>query len=157
RNVVEWEATDEDRENAVKVIERQKKSGKGSFRLYVVVNSEPYELVNTFQKMAQKRAFIAATLLATNASEFFSQDLEDIGYIEGEYRASSTDDDHAHPQTAAPTPAPAPARVSAPAARNGASSNGASSNGHKDNGHDDRLAEHLAEQRAEQERLTGMV
>jgi hypothetical protein len=33
--------------------------------------------VNTIQKMAQKRALIAATLLAVNGSEFFTQDIED--------------------------------------------------------------------------------
>ncbi len=33
--------------------------------------------VNTLQKMAQKRAFVGATLIATNASEFFTQDLDD--------------------------------------------------------------------------------
>jgi hypothetical protein len=38
----------------------------------------PADLVNTIQKMAQKRALIAATLLAVNASEFFTQDLEDM-------------------------------------------------------------------------------
>jgi hypothetical protein len=34
-------------------------------------------VVNTIQKMAQKRALVAATLLATSASEFFTQDVED--------------------------------------------------------------------------------
>jgi len=36
------------------------------------------------QKMAQKRALIAATLLAVNASEFFTQDIEDM-VIDGEW------------------------------------------------------------------------
>ena len=31
----------------------------------------------TVQKMAQKRALVAATLIATSASEFFTQDIED--------------------------------------------------------------------------------
>lgn len=43
-----------------------------------VENTEPYELVNTIDKMAQKRAFVAAVLVATGASEFFTQDIEDI-------------------------------------------------------------------------------
>ena len=34
--------------------------------------------INTLQKMAQKRALVAATLIATNASEFFTQDAEDM-------------------------------------------------------------------------------
>jgi len=33
------------------------------------------DAVNTVQKMAQKRALVAATLIATSASEFFTQDL----------------------------------------------------------------------------------
>ena len=45
---------------------------------YRLENPDPYSLINTLQKMAQKRAFIAATLLAVNASEFFTQDLEDL-------------------------------------------------------------------------------
>lgn len=43
-----------------------------------VANKDIYDSVNTIQKMAQKRALIAATLIAVNASEFFTQDLEDI-------------------------------------------------------------------------------
>lgn len=48
-----------------------------------VANPDVADQVNTIQKMAQKRALIAATLLAVNASEFFTQDLED--YIDTEY------------------------------------------------------------------------
>lgn len=43
-----------------------------------VLNPDVADQVNTFQKMAQKRALIAATLLAVNASEFFTQDVEDM-------------------------------------------------------------------------------
>lgn len=43
-----------------------------------VANPDIADLVNTIQKMAQKRALIAATLLAVNASEFFTQDIEDM-------------------------------------------------------------------------------
>jgi len=42
-----------------------------------IKNPDVCDQVNTIQKMAQKRALIAATLLAVNASEFFTQDLED--------------------------------------------------------------------------------
>lgn len=41
-------------------------------------NPDICDQVNTFQKMAQKRAMIAATLIGVNASEFFTQDIEDI-------------------------------------------------------------------------------
>ena len=43
-----------------------------------VFNPEIADQVNTIRKMAQKRALIAATLLAVNASEFFTQDVEDM-------------------------------------------------------------------------------
>jgi hypothetical protein len=45
-----------------------------------VLNPDICDLVNTLQKMAQKRAFIAATLIACNASEYFTQDVEDLDY-----------------------------------------------------------------------------
>lgn len=41
------------------------------------LNPDVADLINTIQKMAHKRALVAATLLATSASEFFTQDLED--------------------------------------------------------------------------------
>ena len=43
-----------------------------------IANPDIADQVNTIQKMAQKRALIAATLLAVNASEFFTQDIEDM-------------------------------------------------------------------------------
>ena len=45
--------------------------------LYRVPNPDIADVVNTIQKMAQKRALVAATLIATSASEFFTQDVED--------------------------------------------------------------------------------
>ena len=43
-----------------------------------VINPDIADQVNTIQKMAQKRALIGTTLLAVNASEFFTQDSEDF-------------------------------------------------------------------------------
>ncbi|MBE0655779.1 MAG: hypothetical protein IH594_18405 [Bacteroidales bacterium] len=43
-----------------------------------VKNPDIADQVNTLQKMAQKRAYVAAVLLATNASEYFTQDIEDF-------------------------------------------------------------------------------
>ena len=40
--------------------------------------SNRISLKNTIQKMAQKRAFVGAILMATGASEFFTQDVEDM-------------------------------------------------------------------------------
>lgn len=37
-----------------------------------------YDVANTLAKMAQKRAYVGAVLMATNTSDFFTQDLEDL-------------------------------------------------------------------------------
>lgn len=44
---------------------------------YQIPNPDIYDLINTVMKMAYKRALVAAVLLATNASDSFTQDLED--------------------------------------------------------------------------------
>ena len=44
----------------------------------LIPNSEIFDQINTIQKMAQKRSLVGAVLIATGASEFFTQDLEDI-------------------------------------------------------------------------------
>jgi hypothetical protein len=43
-----------------------------------IPNPEIADQVNTIQKMGQKRSLVAATLMAVNASEFFTQDMEDM-------------------------------------------------------------------------------
>ncbi|HEY9282978.1 MAG TPA: hypothetical protein VIP46_05955 [Pyrinomonadaceae bacterium] len=43
-----------------------------------VPNPDICDQVNTIQKMATKRALVAAVLIAVNASEFFTQDVEDF-------------------------------------------------------------------------------
>src|SRR5437660_666259 len=43
---------------------------------YRVPNADSPDVVNTLQKMAQKRALVAAVLIGVNASEFFTQDVE---------------------------------------------------------------------------------
>lgn len=48
-----------------------------------VPNPDIADQVNTIQKMAQKRALIAATLNTVNASDWFTQDMED--FIDGDY------------------------------------------------------------------------
>ncbi len=65
---------------------------------YRVPNPDIADQVNTLQKMSQKRALIAATLIACNASEYFTQDIEDMGPVEGGYDAE--------PHGDAPGPAP---------------------------------------------------
>ena len=43
-----------------------------------VKNPDIADIVNTCQKIAQKRALVAAVLIGTNASDSFTQDLEDV-------------------------------------------------------------------------------
>jgi hypothetical protein len=55
-----------------------------------VQNPDIADVVNTLQKMAQKRALVAAVLIGTNASDYFTQDVEDMsfgsaGIIDGEF------------------------------------------------------------------------
>jgi len=55
-----------------------------------VLNPDLADTVNTLQKMAQKRALVAAVLIGTNASDYFTQDIEDMsfgnaGIIEAEF------------------------------------------------------------------------
>lgn len=65
-------------------------------------NPNPADLVNTIDKMAQKRALVAAVLIAVNASEFFTQDVEDYtDVIDGEY---TTQTQPTRPATKAPAP-----------------------------------------------------
>jgi hypothetical protein len=49
-----------------------------------VFNPDIADQVNTIQKMAAKRALVAACLLAVNASEFFTQDVEDGQVIDAQ-------------------------------------------------------------------------
>ncbi len=75
RTVNEQYATGQEKELAVGRVEKEYK-GRKSWVLQLP-NTDIYSQVNTLDKMAQKRALIAATLIALNASEMFTQDLED--------------------------------------------------------------------------------
>ena len=74
-----------------------------------IENPDIADQVNTLLKMAQKRALVAAVLIGVNASEFFTQDVEDLpgDYLEGEYTVRSAD-------------APQPTSAARPANGNGA-------------------------------------
>lgn len=50
--------------------------------LYRISNPDGADVVNTCQKMAQKRALVAAVLVVTNCSDAFTQDIEDTPPIE---------------------------------------------------------------------------
>jgi hypothetical protein len=54
-----------------------KKDG-GTFRKFRVrATVSPFDLLNTLSKMANKRSFVGASLMATGMSRFFTQDLDD--------------------------------------------------------------------------------
>lgn len=66
------------------LVTRKTKSNQTQYR---VDNDDVFSQVNTLDKMAQKRALVAATLIGANASEHFTQDIEDLpdfGYIDAE-------------------------------------------------------------------------
>ncbi len=79
---------------------------------YRIPNADAADTVNTLQKMAQKRALVAAVLIGVNASEFFTQDVEDLAPIEGTATVvaePATAKDAAKPEAKAETKAAAPA------------------------------------------------
>lgn len=58
-----------------------------------IKNPDVAELTNTILKMSQKRALVAAVLIATNASDYFTQDLDDFvtgEIIDGAARPATT-------------------------------------------------------------------
>lgn len=69
-----------------KKIQKATKSGKTmdayemdtSVTMYRLPNPDVIGNKNTIMKMAQKRAFVGAILISTGASEFFTQDIEDM-------------------------------------------------------------------------------
>lgn len=69
-----------------KQINKKSKAGKDlvaweldeTVTVYRILNPDVIGVKNTIMKMAQKRAFVGAILLATGASEFFTQDIEDM-------------------------------------------------------------------------------
>lgn len=68
---------------------------------YRVPNEDIFSLVNTIQKIAYKRAFVAVTLVGCNASDYFSQDLEDLaedGVIAAEYRVVAEESEQPKPE-----------------------------------------------------------
>lgn len=65
----EFEATPEDRRRL-----KFKRDGSSDKQ----IRTNPADVANTILKMADKRAFVAMTLLATAASDCFNQDLEDL-------------------------------------------------------------------------------
>jgi hypothetical protein len=70
-------------------VEKETKRGKSmgweiavDSTLFRIPNLDVAEQANTIDKMAQKRSLVAATLIGTNASAQFTQDVEDMQFIE---------------------------------------------------------------------------
>lgn len=80
-----WESWKKDIEegNAV-AIKRKTRSGQmldaweRGGRTYRIPNEDIHSQINTLIKMAIKRSYVGAIIIAANASEFFTQDLEDL-------------------------------------------------------------------------------
>lgn len=81
-----------------------------------VKNPDIAEQVNTILKMAQKRALVAAVLIGANASEWFTQDIED--FTDGEYAPIEAPQVRIARQPS-PEPAPVPASPNPAPASNG--------------------------------------
>jgi len=96
-------------------ISKKTKSGKEypaweiDSTLYAIPNIEIADLVNTILKMAQKRSLVASVLIGANASEWFTQDMED--FIDGSFvdaDATPVSNKPAQNKATAPQAAPAP-------------------------------------------------
>lgn len=72
---------------------KSKRTGK-PYKVYKIENDEPFDLLNTLQKMAQKRAMVGAVLIATAQSGRFTQDVEDMP---AHARGVTADDDKPAP------------------------------------------------------------
>lgn len=72
-------------DGTAKKIQKKTKSGMRDAweidgTLYAITNQDMADVMNTVLKMAQKRAYVGTVIFATNASEFFTQDLESFEY-----------------------------------------------------------------------------
>ena len=89
---------------------------------YRVPNPEFADLINTCQKMGQKRSLVGACLIATSASEFFTQDVEDMPRQEEQRRPEPENEPERQPeqrQAAPRAPRQAKAQPTAPPAPKG--------------------------------------
>jgi hypothetical protein len=78
---------------------------------YRVPNPEIFDLVNTIEKMACKRALVAAMISVTRSAGIFTQDLEDLQPMDG--GAKSADRSEVH-EAKFDEPPPPPARQAPP-------------------------------------------
>jgi hypothetical protein len=99
-------------------IERQQRDGKMSDAWEIdaiecrVPNPDVADQVNTCQKMSQKRALVAAVLISVNASEYFTQDIEDLEQIDAPiHRVQAQDTKPEPPPPPPPAQPPPPPKV----------------------------------------------
>jgi hypothetical protein len=95
RTVSEKYATAEEKKKAV-----SKFNTANGYTMLRLPNEEGYDLIHTILRMASKRSMVAAVLVATGASEFFSQDLDVIASEDPEdlpYRGAKIPEDDAPP------------------------------------------------------------
>ena len=110
RNVYPEKATEQDKASG-RLETRQGRNGK-PYSVYIVRNPDPADLVNTIDKMAQKRALVAAVLIAVNASELFTQDVEDYSdIVDGDWTPAPAAKPQPKPAAAPAKPQPQPAQA----------------------------------------------
>lgn len=89
RMIFEWKMTEEERTRSIAENWRRESKTSKAGKPYKVVydphgkkyripNEGVFDQVNTMQKMAQKRARVGAAIQGTNASDMFTQDMEDM-------------------------------------------------------------------------------
>jgi len=111
---VEYWKTWKDAITSGRAVPIKRKTAKGSMMdayemdmtVYAIPNQDISEQINTILKMAQKRALIAATLIATNTSDYFTQDVED-------FIISTVVEEHSEPVTEVKKVAPGSLTVDA--------------------------------------------
>lgn len=82
-----WQQFDQAIQNGTVKI-GEKKTRRGMSDTYItevtkfrIPNPDISEIINTLEKMAQKRAFVGAILVAAGGSRYFTQDLEDVSTL----------------------------------------------------------------------------
>ena len=84
-------------EEIASALRTETRTGKYGPYEVVVIENNAFDVKNTIQKMAQKRAYVGATLFATGADKHFTQDVEDMAQFNEV--ASYSDAAHADEQT----------------------------------------------------------
>lgn len=101
RNVYPERASEEEKQNGR--LETRKGKGGKPYQVYVIKNPDPADVANTIDKMAQKRALVAAVLIAVNASELFTQDMEDYSdIVDGDWQPAPAQAPATAPKKQAP-------------------------------------------------------